>query len=72
MEGVKGIKPFDIDLASHVCRRCVARWLERTVSPLSLTFISYTYDKTYQSRLHILPTNIEVVSSGPPFCVVVM
>ena len=35
MAGLQRSKPFDVDLAGHVRRRCVAGGLDRMVSPLS-------------------------------------
>ena len=72
MAGLQRSKPFDVDLAGHVRRCCVAGGLRRMVRTLSLLPAHYIEDKTHQSRLHILSANIEVIPPSPRFRIVVM
>jgi hypothetical protein len=52
MTGVQRNQSLDVDLASHVCRGCVAGGLRRTISPLSVMLLRLTEKDKPESFAH--------------------
>jgi hypothetical protein len=62
MMGVQRFKLFDVDLAGHVRRRCVAGWLEIMISPLRrMSFRSIEQHKPESSAHIALPRRDNLV-----------